>query len=84
LESTGQDLWAAMHKRAQAAGIQSKDISDDLNNARTWLKPSGGSDNYVFDSYLAVEMILRAVSKNERASWTPRMNDFADWLVAHF
>jgi hypothetical protein len=75
-ESTGQDLWAAMHKGAKAAGISSKDISDDLNNARTWLKHPGGSDNYAFDRYLAVEMILRAVTKIKRASWTPGMNDF--------
>jgi hypothetical protein len=83
-DSTGEDLWAAMHKGAQDAAIPRKDLLDDLNNARTWLRHPGGSDRYEFDSYLAVEMILRAASKIKRASWTPRMNDFADWLAAHF
>jgi hypothetical protein len=83
-ESTGEDLWAAMHNGAEDARIPRKDIWDELNNARTWLKHPGGSDRYEFDSYLAVEMILHAVSKIERASWTPPMNDFADWLAAHF
>jgi hypothetical protein len=80
-ESPGQDLWAAMLEKAQAAKIPRKDITEDLNNARNWLKHTGGSDDYAFDSYLAKEMILRAIGKIERESWTPRMKDFVHWLV---
>jgi hypothetical protein len=86
-ETSGQDLWTAMHKGAQAKGVPRKDLTEDLNNARNWLKHTNGPgdpDSYSFERYLAVEMILRAMSKIERKRWTIRMNDFADWLVTHY
>jgi hypothetical protein len=56
-ETTGQDLWATVHKRAQAEGIPRKDLTEDLNNARNWLKHTtpGDPDEYSFERYLAVE-----------------------------
>ena len=72
LETT--DLSAAVRKEAEAAGME------DTSDALGWLNYPGVTENYAFSSDLAAEMIMYAVSKIDRASWTPLMHEFEFWL----
>ena len=65
------DLSAAVRKEAEAAGME------DTSDALGWLNYPGGTENYAFSSDLAAEMIMYAVSKIDRASWTPLMHSLS-------
>jgi hypothetical protein len=77
----GLHLWTYMHAKAKAAGIQTDDLSNHLNAARTWLKHAvpEQEESLALDRCAAVEMIMRAMSK--LATWSPLMNEFKAWLV---
>jgi hypothetical protein len=80
-ERPGRDLWAFMREKAEATGLQTKEMRDSLNAARTWLKhPIDADKSLMLERYDAVEMIMRAMSKLDE--WSPRMKRFSKWVYA--
>jgi hypothetical protein len=80
----GLHFWTYIHARAREDGIDSRELSDFLNAARTWLKhpvPEQG-ERLTLNRHAAVEMIIRAMSKLE--TWTPLMAEFKAWLAENY
>ena len=75
-------LWTFMHQKAEEKGLPRRQVSDCLNAARNWLKHPTPDDNktLTLERYEAVEMIIRAMSKQRK--WSPRMNRFHEWVKA--
>jgi hypothetical protein len=81
IERDGPHMFAFLRDSPRVKDIGRKPWIAALNMERDWLKHTGGPDALSFERDSAAFMIARAASKLEH--WTPRMDEFKEWLLKH-
>ena len=79
IQRDGPHMFPFLRDLPRVAHVQKKDWIATLNAERDWLKHDSGPDTLVIEKEVAWSMIARAASKLEK--WTPRMDEFKDWVV---
>jgi hypothetical protein len=81
LDRDGPHMFPFLRDTPRVKGVPRKDWIATLNMERDWLKHTSGPEQLTLGHWEAAFMIARAMSKLEK--WTPRMEEFKEWLVAN-
>jgi hypothetical protein len=79
IKRDGPHMFPFLRDSPRVAHVPKKEWIDTLNSEFYWLKHASGPDTLVIEKEVAYFMIARAASKLEK--WTPRMEEFKDWIV---
>jgi hypothetical protein len=75
IERDGLHMFAFLRDSPRVQDVEKKEWISTLNSERDWLKHSNGPESLQIER----EHAARASSKLEK--WTPRMEEFKEWLL---
>jgi hypothetical protein len=82
-EREGRHLFSVLRDHPTVKGIDKKVWIAHINRDRDWLKHPSGPERMVIERFSAAVAIARAATKLEERHWTPLIDEYREWHLAH-